>query len=573
MLSKAGIASMILSYDKTENKTTGITYKDTHDHKTRTLFGYAEMFMTYNEGNESCRLFYDEKGEPVTDLLGTAKYEYAYKDGKRVSERCFDVSGRPVLNSKGYYQCDYEYDDNGFRIWERYYDTHGRRVNLPGGYSAVNYAYDTRGNKTSEIYYDSDEHYAVLTDKYYSYGKKYEYDDSGHVISICYLREENEKYQAMLDSQVEDVFFEYDSHGNEIKRYWFNGMADEVDERSNIKGYVRVEREYDINGREIKYSYYEKGSDKAKSIQEHERDSFGRVIMTRAVNYRGESEDILVRKREYDAYGRCIKESYYDDGDKLIIPARAYADTGIDYAVRKAQYNVFGKETDIKYYDENEKALSSDNRAFHTVRVYDTKGNIISESYYSDENAKEPAEISGVHMIVCIYDPAGRETDRFHFDMNENLISYFIKEYNSTGKSFRKNTSLETYGSDGRHSKDAKTGAFRIVYAYDTYGNICDIKYFDADGEPCRHINADGDREEHHVKRTYDAMGKMQSEEIFDIDDKPFTINGVHKVTCIYNSLGLLDEMNYYGTEQNLLAKKLIKYDSEGNKTGEEWTE
>ena len=33
----------------------------------------------------------------------------------------------------------------------------------------------------------------------------------------------------------------------------------------------------------------------------------------------------------------------------------------------------------------------------------------------------------------------------------------------------------------------------------------------------------------------------------------------------------IVQEGDYYGTEQNLLARKAISYDSEGRKTGEEW--
>ena len=110
------------------------------------------------------------------------------------------------------------------------------------------------------------------------------------------------------------------------------------------------------------------------------------------------------------------------------------------------------------------------------------------------------------------------------------------------------------------------------MYAYDGYGNVCDIWYFDADNEPCLHV-LNGERQEHHHKYSYDAMGKKLSEEVFDTDDKPTMIYGAHKLTCTDNTYGQLTGVRYYDAGQNFLRRRTITYDPNGNKLGEEWSE
>ena len=196
-----------------------------------------------------------------------------------------------------------------------------------------------------------------------------------------------------------------------------------------------------------------------------------------------------------------------------------------------------------------------------------SKGNILSESYYNDENTDEPITLSsGVHKIICTYDALSHETERSLYGLNESLIRREVKTYNTLGKL----ASIETYDSDGNPFVDPEREVFKIVYAYDSYGNISDYWYFDSDGKPCMRM-LDGRISWHHLKHSYDAMGNILSEEIFDTEEKPCTWNGAHKILGIYNSYGLRCEEIYYDDNQNFLKKLLINYDSEGNKTGTEW--
>ncbi len=442
----------------------------------------------------------------------------------------------------------------------------------------MKFDYDIRGRTTGISYYDTDDHYLMQPYEYYCYAKTYEYDDRGNRTRIHYLREENSHYQDLLDCQVEDAYYEYDKRGNETARYWFSGKGDAVDSRSNTNGTVREEREYDVHGRVIKTLSYKAGEKTAWIVQENERDSHGRIVSAHAVRYAGESMDVIVQKNDYDEFGRLIREYYLDGENKPFIPAKSFQNMRtLDYAVREMQHDVFGNTIDIRYYDENGQPLSSDIRAFRDVRTYNFMGKLLTQSNYNSGNDDTPAEIWAVsgkkaHRGAIQYDALGREIVREFYGADGGLVLRTVKSYSGSGKNFGKVTAAETYGLDGKPSVDAENGTFGVVYGYDVYGNVSDYRYFDADYEPCRRIYR-GAEAWHHAKRAYDAMGKLLSVEFFDTEEKPCSWDGVHKVLYAYNSYGLRTEEAQYDQEQRLLRKLVTTYDSDGNKTGQEWVQ
>ncbi len=573
MLSKYGYASAVYSYNKDENKLTGFVYKDTYDRNILTSWGYAQIRYSYDEnGNKSEETYHDEEGRLITANEGVAKYEYGWKDGSQVSLRCYDANGKPVMNSYGYARREREYDDSGLKIWERYYGSDGRRVMIPDGYSAVSYSYDDRGNKTSQIYYDAGDNYAKQADEHFCYAKKYEYYDNGTTKSIQYIREQDSQYQNMLDRLVEYVCYEYDAHRRETKRYWLNGRGEEVDSKGRPLGYIRIEHEYDANGRKTRDVWLGRNEERSKITQEYEYDSFGRRIATHGIRYIAGRKDVLSECKAYDDYGNCYAV-FYKDGDQALIMPSKKIKGAYDYSIKFIKHDIFGHETDIWYYDEYEQPLSKDNRAFHTVRTYDSKGNILTESYYDDEGEENPVELSGgFHRMVRSYDAFGHETERWLYDKDGELIRRddtgcrIVKKYNTLGQL----VSIEAYDADGKPALEMESRAFKTVQEYDSFGKVCDYWYFDGNGSPCRRVYQ-GTVAWHHSKRSYDAMGNLLSNELFDEDGKPCLYDGVHKLTYTYNVYGLKTEEAQYDEKQKLLRKMVFSYDSDGNRTGKKW--
>lgn len=584
MLNKYGYASVTFTYNKDDNTKAGVIYLDTEGKRTLSSFGYAEWRDSYIERTQSSQIYsstyYDENGRPTSDESGVAEYINEYRDGNLMSKKFLDTEGRLTFSTQGYARVDYEYDSSGLKIWERYYGDEGKRVNIPDGYSAVRYEYDSRGVKNRQTYYDAEDHYAIQADEYYCYAKEYDYDSRGNIVHIRYIKLDDSRYQDMLDRQVKDIYYEYDKHGNETKLYRINSRGEAVDANGNTGGSVRIEREYDIRGKISRHLEYKNGEKEAWIVQEYKRDSLGRTISTSAVRYIDGRGDGLTRKWEYDAYGRRCKESWLDRENKLFIPCKTkeFRDLNLDYAVKKMSHDIFGNETDVWYYDAEGEPLfmqdfadvlfmqkSSHKKAFHTVRTYNSSGKILTESYYNDEKTLQPLKISdGFHKIECKYDALGHETERLLYDPIGKLLQREVKSYNSFGQI----ASIETYDSEGKPLY--VNGFFRVKYAYDSYGNKSDIWYFDADGKPCRR-HYRGKAREHHLKRTYYARNKILSQELFDTEEKPDSSHGgIHKVVYVYNSYGWRIEENEYDSEQRVLNKVLISYDSAGKETKRE---
>ena len=584
MLNKNGFASMIVAYSKEDKTFAGLTYLDTEGKKILSSNGHAEWRVICIERNQSSQIYsytyYDEHGRQITHASGVAEIIDEWKDGNLISVKNFDLTGNPTFNAQGFARVEQEYDENGLKIWTRYYGTDGKRVNIPDGYSAFNYTYDSRGNQTSITYYDAEDHYAIQTEEYYCYAKKYYYDDNGNIEHIQYIGEEDSPYPDMLDRQVKDIYIEYDKRGNETKRYWLNSKGEEVDSSSNPNGNTRREREYDIYGRMCKESWFGRGEKEARTIKEYKHDPFGRVIATYTITSSNGKQNILVERKEYDKYGNCCKTYYLDGDNKLTVPGNNF------YAVKKTRHNIFGRETDTWYYDAEEKPLSTDKQAFHTVRTYDVKGNILTESYYNDENEDEPTELSKTyysagnndepmnlsakfHKIVRQYDASGHATEILLYGTDGNMIRHTLITHNSFGKT----ASLKTYDSDGKPFVDGEAGAFKVVFAYDNYGNISDVRCFDAEDAPCQAVHDGIDTGVHHVKVSYNIMGKLLSVEAFNTEEKPTLYNGVHKAVGIYDTYGLLIERAGYNEKQQLIKRRLYKYDSEGNEIEEERVE
>ena len=573
MLNKYGYASAVFSYDKDKNKSAGTTFFDTEGRKVLTSNGIAEVRYTYYRGNKASQAYYDENGKPIPDSEGVAKYIYDWENGNLISTKCFDSDGKLTMNKDGYARADNKYDENGLKIWTGYYDSDGKRVMLSAGYSAISCTYNNLGQQTAITYYDADDKHAVKADEHFCCMKEYEYYDSGKIKRIHYVKDKDSPYRDMLGNLPEYVCYEYDRYGNRTKEYWLNANGEEVmPEKGFFKnGTVRYEKEYDIYGRQKKILQYRKGENVPWIIDEYERDSFGRTISQSAVRHAGGREDAITEKREYDSYGRRMKTYWLDIEGRLFIPDNHMKGvSALNYAVKRERHDIFGYETDAWYYDENEKPLSSDKRAFHIVKTFDPKGNVLSESYYHDENEDSPAEISGVHRKEFTYNASGAQTGRRQYSADGKLLNITYGKRSGSGKLL----STEMFDGDGNPLFNESTGAFKTVYAYDSYGNRSDTWYFDADGQPCARMYK-GRPREHHQRISHDAMGKVLSVEFFDKDEKPAPLlrGGAYKWLNVYDSYGLRTEMSLYGENQKLSARRLFTYDSSGNKTGDEWIE
>lgn len=109
------------------------------------------------KGNETCRAFFDGKGNRVTLIDGWSFYRSTYDEkGNQTSIAYFDKNEKPVLvhNGKYHLQC-YKYDILGNRIEEAYYGTEKEPINIAAGFHKVIYTFKKGGENDSAKTYDA----------------------------------------------------------------------------------------------------------------------------------------------------------------------------------------------------------------------------------------------------------------------------------------------------------------------------------------------------------------------------------------------------------------------------------
>ena len=165
-----------------------------------------------------------------------------------------------------------------------------------------------------------------------------------------------------------------------------------------------------------------------------------------------------------------------------------------------------------------------------------------------------------------------RETELWIYSADgspvKNISCHIVRTYNPSGKI----TSFQAYDSEEKPFFEPEAGAFKLIFAYDVYGNMSDVWCFDADNAPCQAVHDGQVIGIHHVRNTFDSVGKRLSVEGFDTEEKPGSdsVTGTHKILIIYDSYGMRSEIVRYDKEGRLLNRKLIKYDSDGNEIEEE---
>ncbi len=410
----------------TEGKTISLTVKDkngnviqsqnveyTYDEMGRIVSSKAysngklveECFYTLNDWNESYKYqaveYHEDGSKTVISYdkweyeLGRVEYdkngnvvsrsgkEYLYNDaGEAIGERRYE-SNRLV------YECEYGTDKDGYRYDAKeiyYYEDGGKNVIEYDecGNQTRNAEYDSAGNVTweRESVHTYDENGRRIYEKEYVDGRltaEYEYEyiaDHGNTIT----RKEIHYYE---DGGKEITY--NDDRGHAEKNVIYDANGNVTEENTYVS-------EYDSHGCITLQKAYKNG--KLVSVAEVyscEEAGYGEIIK----RWTGYNEDGSKYIYEYNVYGECVKETYYDengnlikeytysyeydrerniileliymDGELIAEEHRYSIDDGIscvgtikkwieyfdDGSYRVTDYNMYGEQTSVVVYDKN----------------------------------------------------------------------------------------------------------------------------------------------------------------------------------------------------------------------------
>lgn len=634
--------------------------------------GVAITTYSYDNGQQTGEAYYDVNRKPVLRSdMGCAGVKYEYRDGKISKRSYYGTSDQLILRKDlGVAVIQSEYDSAGRVTFIRYYGTDEKPIistkyccagfhynydnmqtnesdiiyiGLDGnsmirkdlGYAHVHYEYDYDGNISRESYFDTQEKpilcknggYASYT---YDYNKetnraKYKFCDadgnpvirSDHGYSCCEEHYENGKCME--------------------RRYYKPGETENSDDVLVLrkdKGYAIVKYEYDEFGRCISEKFYDTNdADDTEGTEDAEGTEDKLIISTeyqcagflydydkagheKSVGYIGTDGKPFIRgdrgfafvEYEYNDRGLRISSRYYDvdvdTGKKTLIISTKYHCAGYDY-----QYDDRGNESERHYIGTDEKPMfRRDYGNVWNFKKYDDVGNLISETYYDNQNkpavwrgrgyasleySRENGNIREIryydtdHKLTIRkdtgyavekreYDDAGRCISSLYYDTNEQLIlcgdnncAGFRYAYDEMGNQ----TDTWCFGIDGNTMFCRNLGYAHVQYEYDEQGRQTRKSFYDVSDEPTLHIDEGYARCEY----DYNAAGNCLETRYYDVyghlTNRMDTGCAVEKYE--YNSLGQCILVQYFDAwgEQPVINKKYrcaglkYRYDDRGRKT------
>lgn len=373
--------------------------------------------------------------------LGYAHVQYEYdSQGNEIKVSYFNTKDNPTTEKEGgYASCIKEYE-NGKLSEIRYFDTKGKLVlRKDVGYAIYKVSYDDLGQVIAKSYYGTNEKPVMHTEDHCA-GYEYEFDEKGNQTATRYIGTEGTPI-IREDLGYAEVCSQYDSLGNEE---YVSYLGTEGQPIARLEGgYASYTKKY-ANGNLVELRYF---------------DTAGNVMVRNDTGY-------AICKKQYDEYGRCISEFYYDRDEGRVINTESYC-SGLSY-----QFDERGNKTYIWYKGlDGENAEREDFGAALYFKVYDEYDRLIWEAYYNTDlklvirkdlgYAGIRREYAGIHVerleyvgtdekaisnddvgyAVCVdgYNESGKWESEAYYDKDENLVNgkdgYAIKkfQYDSAG--------------------------------------------------------------------------------------------------------------------------------------------
>ena len=378
-----GYVARTFTYDQTGNKTEDKIYEDAGCMVlTENIYGIAIIRSKYDDnGNLVESAVYGKDGELTVNEENIALCTYSYDErGNCIQERYFDVKGNLTLCSKRYAGINYKYDERNNVIEE--YNV-GLDGNLAQGFLIARNVYDEDNNKIECSYFNSKGQPALNYDNIHR-----------ETFAYTPLRQQSKQHFFGVDGKptvnmkngIASAEAEYDDFGNiiEMRFYGIDGKPTESKEH-----YYMQRSEYDAMGRVIRQTYFDtesKPTDSKKMVPEGLTgyDSKGRLIFIASADGKGNYIDNVnmgasIKRLEYDAKDRIIKDAFFDKKDK---PTISTVD-GCHFATYV--YDDAGNQTEIAYFGTDGKPmLNAKQGGVHKiVKTYDRLSRQSSEAYYN----------------------------------------------------------------------------------------------------------------------------------------------------------------------------------------------
>lgn len=515
---------------------------------------------TYDENGYLIRSMYYwyNTFHPACDNNGVYGKAYTYTaEGLIETITNLDRDGNPFNCRYGWSTIGMEYDDRGCQLSNAFYSVDGEKAVGKNGMHRQVMTYDARGNLLESQFLNK-QGQPCNSDEMIS-RQTAEYDSRGF---MTVFRIFNAQGAAVEDeSGVHESRFEYDEMGRVIRSSRLDALGRPAEDPD--LGYASVERVFDEAGNVIENRMYDGNGDLLcvrRAVYEN-----GEKVAVFYENGAGEAlrfQEYYLSRMEYDRFGNCCKESYYDTDGTLLM-------TGAGYAARELEYDEFGNVIRLRYYGEDGK-LCLMNGGYAMAEYSYVDGRRTAARYFGVQ--EEPVLcIDGYHECRFEYNAQGFCTRIENYGMDGNLIltnlGYAMAEQDCDAVG--NVTEIRYYGS--RKEPILLNGEYhKARYRFDSANNMTHSWYYGTDGALTM-------RDEGYaaVERDFDEYGDTVAWRYYGTENEPILYQGeYHETRYRRDANRNLVELWYYGTEGTLVmtrdgyAGMKVDYDERGELVG-----
>ena len=537
--------------------------------------GNGELMLPKKNGVAGGTTEYDDNGFIVKQTcLGTDKTPifvsttgYAGytakcdKNGFFNEQEFFDPDGNVCETSQGFSKLVMINDNHGnlLEVWQ--YDINGDLCLDPTGKAGTTWKYDSIGNMIEEIYYDVDKRPALNGQGIAGFRSKY--DDRNLLTELLFL---DESMNPTFDNNhICNIHNEYDKRGNVTKIAFYDADGTKlVHSNEDVAGWNFI---YDDLGNEIERSFFNSNNALCEVVG-------GYAKKTLAYDKNGHKE----AERFYNIQGKLTTVNGIagtdfvcdERGNKVIEkPISTNGTLAAGRVETHYKYDKFDNCIEECYYS-NEKAANCQN-GYHTVkRSFNSRNQVIEESYYNNNSQLTLTTNEGIAKLKNEFDNRGLRVRCFYYGTDSKPIigkegwASSIYEYDAFGNIIKQCF----FGIDGKPT-DPKRMVPVGICTYDKHNNMVYIAAQDGNG----HFIINPNTGWAISRMEYDNRSKMLSQSFFDENDKPMKgSNGCHKTTYKYNGNGNKTEEAHFGTDGkpasvNGVHLEKYTYDEKGNMT------
>lgn len=403
-------------------------------------------------GNITKALFYDEEGKLSLSAEGIAVVEYKYDDnGNEILRQFFDTENKPTKGYLGYARVAYAYDDKGQLLSERYYNEKDE-LTLVDGIAGTNYKRDNRGNVIEE--------YPIGLDQKIAKGRlisRYKYDEKDNEIEFALF--DSDEMPATNVNDFHKRTQKYNKRNQCIEICYFNTKGELTPFSNN--NYCIERSEYDERGFKIKVSYFDKNNQPA-------------------IYYGSQDGSYSSLASEYDAFGRVVRQFFFDK-DGILTDPKVMVPEGV------VEYDKWNNIIYIASCDGKGNLIINPQTGWSFMRKeYDSRGNLLWESYFN-EKGKPMLGKEGYHKVVNTYTLSNELSTTSYFDSLEKPT--LVNGYHKEQYKYDENDLCIEISYLGKTGKpvDASYGFSKLVFTYNKDQTLRDRKYYNVSGRLLLH--------------------------------------------------------------------------------------